>query len=883
MSIKQTFDVTGMTCAACSARVQKTTNGVEGVDSATVNLLKNSMEVVYDGTPETAAAISAAVKKAGYGAYPRTAQGAEAAATPGVGQNSAVRRSQEEARQIRIRLIVSCIFTIPLFYLAMGHMFGWPLPGIFLGRENLMTFGLTQLLLLVPVIFVNFKFFRNGFVSLFHGSPNMDSLVALGATASTAYGIYSLYQVGIALGLGQLGAAEAAAMDLYFESAGMILTLITLGKYFEARAKGATTDAVSKLIDMAPKTAVRVRDGKTEQIPIEKVNLGDTLIVKAGETVPVDGTVLEGNGVVDESVISGESVPVDKEPGAEVTGATVNRSGWFTMRADRIGADTTLAGIIRLVDEATSTKAPVERKADQISGIFVPAVIAVAVIVFAIWMLLGAPFATALNYAICVLVISCPCALGLATPTAVMVGTGRGAASGILIKSAESLETAGSVKSVILDKTGTLTEGAPRVTDVILVSGTSENELASLIGGLERKSEHPLAQAVVSYVAGLSDVTERAVEDFTQVAGQGLRACVDGAILLGGNARMMEREHISLQQVENRAGLLADEGKTVLYFAYRGQLVGLVACADTVKPTSKAAIDELRDMGIRTSMITGDNERTARAIQEQVGVDEVVAGVLPKDKEEKVRQAQAAGTVAMVGDGINDAPALARADIGIAIGAGTDIAIESANIVLMHSDPADVPAAIDLSRSTLRNIKQNLFWALFYNVICIPIAAGALSWLGIVLNPMIAAAAMSCSSLCVVTNALRLRGWKRPESAADAVNRPDQAPSISVISLPVDGGDEGSRTEGRPSADRQTMAPVPNKKEDSMQKKLDVEGMMCQNCVKHVTKALESVEGVSKATVDLDAKSAVVDLAADVDDQTLIDAVVDAGYEAKIA
>lgn len=883
MSVKQTFDVTGMTCAACSARVQKTTNGVPGVDNAVVNLLKNSMEVEYDGTPETAEAISTAVKKAGYGAYPRVAaSGANAAAAPAAGSpNAAVQRARAEAHSVKVRLIVSCIFTIPLFYLSMGHMFGWPLPGVFLGTKNLMTFALTQLLLLAPVIFVNFKFFRNGFVSLFHGAPNMDSLVALGATASTAYGIYSLYRLGIAFGMGDFAMAEMVSMDMYFESAGMILTLITLGKFFEARAKGATTDAVSKLVDLAPKTAVRLKGDVAEEVPVERVSVGDTLVVKAGESIPLDGTVLDGTGVVDESVITGESVPVEKNPGDAVTGATVNSSGWFTMRVDRTGADTTLAGIIKLVDEATSSKAPIERMADKISGIFVPAVIGIAVAVFVIWTLLGAGFGTALNFAICVLVISCPCALGLATPTAVMVGTGRGAANGILIKSAESLETAQSVKTVVLDKTGTITEGQPRVTDVVTANGTLDF-FVSYAGAIEEKSEHPLAKAVVSYADG-ADAAKPVLDDFAQIPGRGLTATADGEVLVAGNRALMTDQGIPVTDTDELAGRFADEGKTVLYFARGGMLLGLIACADTVKPTSKAAIDELRRMGIRTIMLTGDNERTAQAIQREVGVDQVIAGVLPQDKERKVREAQHDGAVAMVGDGINDAPALARANVGIAIGAGMDIAIESADIVLMHSDLADVPAAIDLSRSTLRNIKENLFWALFYNVICIPVAAGVFSAFGVTLNPMIAAAAMSCSSLCVVSNALRLRGWKNPLAAKqDHAEAEQSGTTVNVIALPGAHAVAEEVHQGAEDSVKEAGGAVVNK-EEAMQKKLSVEGMMCQNCVKHVTKALEGVEGVTKADVDLDSKSAVVDLSVDVPDEVLINAVVEEGYEAKIA
>ena len=861
--MKQTFDVTGMTCAACSAHVEKAARGVEGVSDVAVNLLKNSMEVDSDGAPETLAAVAAAVEKAGYGAFPRPAKGAGPVGAGGsvaggdarAGAPTPMGAAAAEAKQVRMRLVVSFAFTIPLFYISMGHMFGWPLPGFLLGERNIMAFGLTQLLLLAPVVFVNFKFFRVGFKTLFRGAPNMDSLIALGSTAATVYGVYALYRIAYALGAGDVHGAHAAGMDLYFESAAMILTLITLGKYFEARAKGKTTGAIAKLVDLAPKEAVRLADGVEERVPVEAVRVGDVLAVRAGEGVPVDGTLLEGSGTLDESVITGESVPVDKRPGDRVTGATLNSTGWFTMRADRVGDDTALAGIIRLVDEATSTKAPIEKIADKISGVFVPVVIVIAVVTFAVWMLGGATLEVALSHAISVLVISCPCALGLATPTAIMVGTGRGATNGILVKSAEALETAHDVRTVVLDKTGTVTEGAPSVTDVLAAPGVGKERLLELAVSVEGRSEHPLARAVCAY-ARERKVYPLLVEDFRQIPGEGVAALVDDHPSLAGNLRMMEARGIETGTFAEAAGRLADEGKTPLFFAQDGELLGIVAVADTVKPSSAAALVVLKGMGIRTVMLTGDNERTAAAIQREVGADEVIAGVLPDGKEREIRRLAEQGRVAMVGDGINDAPALARADVGIAIGAGTDVAIESADIVLMRNDLLDVPASIQLSRATLRNIKQNLFWALVYNAVCIPVAAGALSFMGLNLNPMIAAAAMSLSSVCVVTNALRLRGWK-PDLPA--------APSDAPASAPIDS----------------TESDNPNEKESTMEKTLNVEGMMCQHCVAHVKRALESVEGVEEAVVDLDAGTATAKLAHDVPEDVLAAAIVEAGYEVK--
>lgn len=1006
MPIKQTFDVTGMTCAACSSRVEKTTNRVEGVHKANVNLLKNSMEVEFEQDANVSLvtqAIEAAVDKAGYGAIPRNSDRGDMPTQLPLGQEgnlhhesssfdlddqgrfassntqeNTVRASniaEQERKAIFRRLIISLIFMVPLFYISMGHMFGWPLPSFFLGPENAMVWALTLFVLLIPILCVNFKFFRVGFRALIHASPNMDSLIALGSGASTLYGLYALFQMAFYAGHGNLEQVRGYAMNLYFESAAMILTLITLGKYFEARAKGKTTDSISQLMDLSPKQALRLENGVETLVDVRQVRVGDVLVVKAGEAIPVDGVVLEGQGSVDESVITGESLPVTKRTGSSVTGATLNTSGWFTMRAEHVGSDTVLAGIVRLVDEATSSKAPIEKLADKISGVFVPVVIGIALVTFIVWMALGAEFPTALSYAISVLVISCPCALGLATPTALMVGTGRGAVNGILIKNAEALETAQGVKTVVLDKTGTITQGAPQVTELGIVGGsgiTGESGVAGssgtvgslgaagdlgatggsgargdsklvefslqegplsfdsvfsalsaeiqekiihllqVIGALEKHSEHPLAKALMSLVEQ-SNVAIGEVKNFTQSAGEGVAGEVGGHWCLAGNARMMESHHITIDAAWTEE--VASEGKTVLYIAQDDVLLGYVAIADVVKPTSASAIKRLREMGIKTVMLTGDALLTAEAIHKQVGTDEVIAGVLPADKEKIVRNLSQKGKVAMVGDGINDAPALARADVGIAIGAGTDIALSSADVVLMHSDLLDVPAALDLSRATLRNIKQNLFWALFYNALCIPIAAGALAFIGFSLNPMIAAAAMSFSSVCVVTNALRLRRWK-PKTKAEVgmsyVDGPDLGASNSSVSdlgasdlgmsdsdvpdldsldtsdLSVSGSASEANENTVPNASCETSRKNDDAKEvlgkeETMEKVLHVEGMMCEKCVAHVKKGLERVAGVEEALVDLEAKKATVKLSAEVSDQTLIDAVVEEGYEAKMA
>ena len=876
--MKETFDITGMTCAACSARVGKAAAAVAGVEEANVNLLKNSMELVFDGSDETRAAVVSAIEHAGYGAVSRSAAASSTASGTTVpAPNATAEKAIEEKRR---QLIVSAIFSVPLFYVAMGPMFGWPQPAALTGHEGMMAAALTQLLLCVPILFANRHYFITGFKTLFHASPNMDSLIALGSAASAAWSIVGLYRMALALGVGDVDTAHAAFHNLYFDSAGMILTLITLGKFFEARAKGRTTGAITALMDLAPKTATVLRNGEEQVIPTEQVRVGDRVVVRAGESVPVDGTVVEGSASIDESAITGEPIPVEKTVGSAVTGATVSTRGWFVMEATAVGENTTLAGIIRLVDEATGSKAPIERQADRIAGVFVPVVIGIAVVTFVAWIAISRDFATALTHAVSVLVISCPCALGLATPTAIMVGTGRGAANGILIKSAEALETAGSAKAVILDKTGTVTAGKPEVTDVIVADGATERELMRAAVALERKSEHPLAEAICRRVdevlAGVDDGAR--VEGFGQLEGMGLVAIVDDAETLAGNARLMAEGGVDVSGYEGVVSAFADDAKTPLYFAADGRLLGIFAVADPVKPTSAAAIARLREMGLSTVMLTGDQERTAAAVGRAVGVDEVVAGVMPSQKEEKVRELQGRGLrTVMVGDGINDAPALARADVGMAIGAGTDIAMESADIVLMRSDPADVAAAIELSRATMRNIRQNLFWALFYNAICIPVAAGVLSPLGITLNPMIGAAAMGFSSVFVVTNALRLRLWKPTELATYTTS----ASSTNVLAAQNAAAECSSRDAEVVACESDDS--FDNKEEDMTEKTLKVEGMMCMHCVAHVKEALEAVPGVRNVEVSLDEGTAKLEAGMTASDEKLVAAVEAAGYKAVVA
>lgn len=859
---KEQFNVTGMTCAACSARVEKAVGRLPGVDKIAVNLLKNSMVVEYDETALDTQKIIGAVTEAGYGAsLKEAAQQGKASKSMQASANDIARQEYEAVKK---RLKLSLVFAVPLSYISMGHMMGWPLPEIFLGVENAMIFSLTLLLLVIPVVFINFKFFRVGFKTLFAASPNMDSLIAIGASASLVYGVYALYKIAYGFGHGDLALVHRFSMDLYFESAGMILTLITFGKFLEARAKGRTSDAITKLMDLAPKTAVVERDGAELEIPVEEVEKGDILVVRSGMSVPVDGVLTEGHAAVDESAITGESIPVEKETGSKVTGATVVKSGFFKMRAYRVGEDTTLAQIVRLVDDATSSKPPIAKMADKVSGVFVPAVIGIALVTAAVWLLLGESFEFALSNAIAVLVISCPCALGLATPTAIMVGTGRGAASGVLIKSAEALETVHEVNTIVLDKTGTITQGEPGVTDVLYSKSAGEAQLVKTAASLEKYSEHPLAQAIVKYAEQIN-VQLAPVTGFTQQAGRGIKGVMEGKGCFGGNRRMLEEAGLYDDNVKMLEEKLAAEGKTPLFFARDGILLGIIALADRVKPTSRAAIEEMKRMGLEVVMLTGDNARTAQAIQKEVGADRVVAEVLPQDKETEIRRLQQQGKkVAMVGDGINDAPALARADVGIAIGAGTDIAIESADLVLMKNDLLDVAGAVQLGHAVIRNIKQNLFWALFYNAICIPVAAGVFyPWLGIKLSPMLGALAMSFSSVFVVTNALRLRFFN-PVYAADTGA---DAPGAAAHECRVEAVDILNT----------------NKKErvDTMKKVLDIEGMMCQHCVAHVNKALSGIEGVEAVEVSLENKNAAVTLAADVSDDALVKAVVDAGYEVK--
>ncbi|WP_033167720.1 heavy metal translocating P-type ATPase [Clostridium sp. KNHs205] len=753
--MSQKFTVTGMTCSACSAAVEKSVKNVQGVSSVVVNLLGNSMLVDYDKEVTNENTIIQSVENAGYHAS-LFVKGQEAAGT-----EKTENRVQSELKEMKFRIIVSAIFLIPLLYIAMGHMFKFPLPGFLHGDKNAVTFAFIQFLLTLPILYVNRKYFQVGFKTLFKGHPNMDSLIAIGSGAAVVYGVFAIFMIGYGLGHMDMDAVMKYSMDLYFESAATILTLITLGKFLEARSKGKTSEAISKLMDLSPKTAMVIRNGEEKEIPIEEVVIGDILAVRPGQSVPVDGIITEGSTAIDQSALTGESIPVEKLPGDKVIGATINKTGFFKFRAEKVGNDTTLAQIIQLVEDANSSKAPIAKLADKISGIFVPVVISIAVLATIIWLLTGATFEFALSIGIAVLVISCPCALGLATPVAIMVGTGKGATNGILIKSAEALEIAHKVNTVILDKTGTITEGKPRVTDIVTAAGITEEELLQAAAAIEKPSEHPLAEAILEK-AKEKGIRYEDVNEFKAVSGRGILAKIGGEDYYSGNLALMKEQGIDTSKLEQKADAFSENGKTPLYFAKDNALLGVIAVADVVKPTSKAAIEELKALGIDVVMLTGDNKKTAEAIRKQLHIDRVVAEVLPQDKESEVRKLQEKGKkVAMIGDGINDAPALARADVGIAIGAGTDIAIESADIVLMKSDLLDAVTAIELSKATIKNIKENLFWAFFYNTIGIPLAAGVfygiLEWK---LNPMFAAAAMSLSSVCVVTNALRLRFFK---------------------------------------------------------------------------------------------------------------------------
>ncbi len=838
------FDITGMTCSACSARVEKGISKLEGIKGVSVNLLKNSMSVIYDESIVNVGQIVEAVERIGYGAAPHTS-------TTKKQNNEPLDIAKQDLKQLRVRLIVSMIFSIPLFYIAMGHMFSWPLPSFLLGMENALIFAFTQFLLLIPVLFINFKYYQMGYKTLFQGSPNMDTLIAIGSSAATLYGILAIYKIGYGLGHGDMQMVHQYKMDLYFESAAIILALITLGKYFEARAKGRTSEAITKLINLAPKMATVLRNGVEETISVEDVLSGDIVIVKAGDTIPVDGVITDGYSSVDESAITGESLPVDKTAGDRAIGGTVNKSGYFKMCVTAVGDNTTLAHIIRLVDEATSSKAPIAKLADRISGVFVPTVIVIALAATIIWLALGQSFEFSLSIGIAVLVISCPCALGLATPTAIMAGTGKGAENGILIKSAEALEIAHSINTVVLDKTGTITEGKSAITD-ITSDRADKSELLTVAASLEKMSGHPLADAILAKAEN-DGIVLKDIDDFSLIPGQGLTGIMEGKHCYAGNRKLMKAADIEIGDFADIEESFAASGKTPLYFAQEKKLLGIIAVADVVKPTSKQAIAELSSMGIEVLMITGDNAKTAEAIRKQVGIKSVLAEVLPQDKEREIRTLQQSNKkVAMVGDGINDAPALARADIGIAIGAGTDIAIESADIVLMKSDLLDVATAIQLSRSTMRNIRQNLFWAFFYNTIGIPVAAGLFYGLwGWRLNPMIAAAAMSLSSVSVVSNALRLRFFK-PKWKKERGNNSDSV--IKVQPKLLKGGIE-------------------------MKKIVRIEGMTCNHCSMAVEKAFKKLDGVTDATVDLAGKTAAIELSDFVLDDILIKAVEDAGYE----
>lgn len=813
-----------MTCSACSAHVEKSVKKLDGVKSVNVNLLQNNMHVDFDETAVSVDDIINAVVSGGYGA-----------SVAGKEQEKKDNKIDNEISNMKFRLIVSLACLVPLMYISMGHMWGWPFLSVFHGAENGITFALTQMLLTLPIMYVNRKYYITGFKTLFHGAPNMDSLIAIGSGAAFVYGIIAIYCIGYGLGHGDKEFAHSYMINLYFESAAMILALITLGKFLESRAKGKTSQAIEKLIDLSPKTAVVIRDGKEITVGVDDVQIGEIVVVKAGQSVPLDGVIVEGNGAIDESAITGESIAVEKNVGDKVIGATINKSGYFKFKVEKVGEDTALSQIIHLVEEASASKAPIAKLADKVSGIFVPVVISIAVITIIVWLLLGKGISFALSMGISVLVISCPCALGLATPTAIMVGTGKGAQYGILTKSAESLETAHQVDTVVLDKTGTITEGKPSVTDIAPV-GISDKELLQIAASIEYLSEHPLAKAIVEKADGLefSDVA-----DFEQIVGQGVKGNVDGKKVLAGNYKMMRENNIEVSEDE----IFANDGKTSLYFAVDNKFVGIIAVADTIKETSRQAIEDMRNMGLDVIMLTGDNAVTANAIKNKLPLSSAVAEVLPSDKEEVVRKLQQSGhKVAMVGDGINDAPALTRADVGIAIGAGTDIAIESADIVLMKSNLQDVVTSIELSHSVIKNIKENLFWAFFYNALGIPIAAGVLYGIaGLKLNPMIAALAMSFSSVFVVSNALRLRFFK---------------PKCNNIKT------------------------VKNEKENiTMTKTIKINGMMCSHCTGRVGEVLNAIDGVS-AEVSLDnGGQAVVTLAKDVSDDVLKKAVVDAGYE----
>lgn len=879
--MKERFDVTGMTCSACSSHVEKSVGKLTGVENVSVNLLTNSMQVEFDENKLDTAGIIKAVEDAGYGAAVKDGHAKSGTKTSGQSdsqENSGLSAVEQNVKNMKKRLIVSLIFWIPLMYVSMGHMiYQWlniPMPPFTMnflhGNENAITYAFTQFLLLLPILIANQKYFKNGFKTLWHRSPNMDSLIAIGAGAAILYGIFAIYRIGYAMGHGDMAVVHQYAHDLYFESAGTILTLITIGKYLETKSKGKTSEAITKLLNLAPKTVTAVRDGVEQVVDAADVEKGEIFLVKPGESVAVDGIVLEGKSSFDESAITGESIPVPKQEGDTIVSASINKSGLIRAKATKVGEDTTIAQIIRLVEEASSSKAPIAKMADKIAGVFVPAVITIALITGVIWLISGATFEFAMSTAIAVLVISCPCALGLATPVAIMVGTGKGAENGILIKSGDALETAHQIDTVVLDKTGTITQGKPVVTDIICAAGKNadKTQLLQIAGSLEKGSEHPLAEAIVNYCV-TNNISLEKVTDFNALFGKGIEGTVSGTHYYAGNEKMMEEKGISLStEQKNQIQALAKQGRTPLLFADEKQFLGIVAVADVVKPTSKEAVQKFRDYGIHVIMLTGDNEVTAQAIKEQVGIDEVVAGVLPTQKEEKISALKQAGhKVAMIGDGVNDAPALASADVGIAIGAGTDVAIESADIVLMKNDLLDAVGAVKLSKAVIRNIKENLFWAFFYNSIGIPLAAGVLYPLfQIKLNPMFGAAAMSLSSVCVVSNALRLR-WVKLHDAKKTQSEPHQDVAASTI----------ADINQHNALDNNIKSTNNDKGESTMTTTISIEGMMCAHCQAHVEKALKEVAGVTEVTVSLENKNAVV--TGDASVEALKQAVVDAGYE----
>lgn len=860
---KEKFTITGMTCSACSARVEKAVSKVDGTKDVSVNLLTNSMQLEYDESKTNVPAIIAAVVEAGYGASVKGAERAKAAALP---EEDPVRKNIAEMKH---RLIWSIIFLMPTLYISMHglfqKLFGLPVPQLisqlFDGPENAITFAFSQFLLVLPIMYLNRRYYIAGFRNLLHGAPNMDSLVGMGSMAAALFGAFAIFRMGWGFGHNDWALVTEYSTNLYFESAGMIVTLITVGKYLEARAKGQTSKALEKLMDLAPKQATVVRGGVEQVVPVEQLAVGDEIVVRPGERIPADGVVLSGTTSIDESAITGEPIPVEKQQGDKVTSATINKQGFIHFRAERVGADSTISQIIRLVDEASASKAPIARMADKIAGVFVPAVITVAVLAGASWLAMGASVEFAFSIAICILVISCPCSLGLATPVAIMVGTGKGAENGILIKSGEALEIAQSVDTVVMDKTGTITEGRPEVTSVLAADGVSEQELLAIAAGLEKGSEHPLAEAVMNY-AEEKKIAAKAMTDFRALFGRGVEARADGHVYYAGNAKLMAEQRIDLAPYESHLGALSDDGCTPLIFAEDDHVIGILAAADVEKATSKEAIARFREMGIDVVMLTGDNERTAEAIRRRMGIPKVIAGVLPENKAEHIKKLQSEGhKVAMIGDGINDAPALAQADLGMAIGAGTDVAIESADAVLMKSDLLDAVSAIRLSKAVLRNIKENLFWALIYNVICIPVAAGILyPAFGIKLSPVVGAAAMSMSSVCVVMNALRLRFFKtdRGEAQEAAVVHKDAAPAVPA------------------AADHHS---IKQKEEDTMEKTLTIKGMMCAHCQKHVHDALAKMDGVTDVTVDLEGGKADVKASREIPQEDFRKVIEEAGYE----